>query len=452
MKILIVDDEAISRKVLVTKMESLGECMSADSSKKALAQLELASKKGEPFDLVTLDVSMPGMDGRQVLQQIRKKELGRKINKADRVKVIMVSSRMNIATIKSCIKLGCNGYLSKPVSTYQLLENLGKMGFDIAKTQEKTEKNSHAGVVTEIIQRFYKGKIDLPVFPHIVKEIQEFLQGDSPAIEDLAKIVEKDFVISSKLISIANSPLYKGLETVDSLNAALLRLGMKASQGVISAVAARSLFESNNKSLKQVLENLWMHSFAVACLGKRLGEELKVENTENLFLMGIVHDIGKMLLMKAVVDIFPEVSVEAPEIQLAIHEIHTTFGAVLLKKLRFATSFIQVAEFHHWNAYPKGSKSDLMIINLADFLSNEIGFGAMDFECRQPVSETKEDGAETLDETTDRKPDANMETLAEKVARLKSLSSLKQLGLDPGQVIEICDQVKVTVKESARAF
>ncbi|MCP4719800.1 MAG: hypothetical protein GY860_10130, partial [Desulfobacteraceae bacterium] len=45
-----------------------------------------------------------------------------------------------------------------------------------------------------------------------------------------------------------------------------------------------------------------------------------------------------------------------------------------------------------------------------------------------------------------------METLAEKVARLKSLSSLKQLGLDPGQVIEICDQVKVTVKESARAF
>ncbi|MBA3010651.1 MAG: HDOD domain-containing protein [Proteobacteria bacterium] len=415
MKILIVDDESISRKILVRHMEALGECVAMDNSRKALAEFEVAVEQGHPFDFVSLDVSMPGMDGQQMLAQIRKQEAARKISRADRVKVIMVSSRMNMATIKACIKLGCNGYLSKPVSKYQLWEAMGKMGFDIAVPQKESEESSYPGMITEIIQRFYKGKISLPVFPHIVKEIQECLEGDSPSMEDLARIVEKDIVISSKLISIANSPLYKGIDTVNSLNAALLRLGMKATQGVISAVAARNMFASKNKSLKRVLENLWMHSFAVACLGKRLGEALKVEHTENIFLMGIVHDIGKMLLMKAIVDLFPEESVEETELQQAIHEIHTTFGAALLKKMRFSNEFIPVAEFHHWNAYPKDTAPELLIINLADHLSCEIGFGFTEVESQSP-------------------------------------SSIKQLGLDPDLILEICGQVKSMLKESARAF
>ncbi|MBU0971070.1 MAG: HDOD domain-containing protein [Proteobacteria bacterium] len=415
MKILIVDDETISRKILIKHMEALGECVAKDNSRKAIAEFEVAAEQGQPFDLISLDVSMPGMDGQHMLAHIRKREAARKIPRADRVKVIMVTSRINMATIKACIKLGCNGYLSKPVSKYQLWEAVGKMGFDIVVSQKENEESSYPGMITEIIQRFYKGKISLPVFPHIVKEIQECLEGDSPSIEDLARIVEKDIVISSKLISIANSPLYKGIDTVNCLDAALLRLGMKATQGVISAVAARNMFASRNRSLKRVMENLWMHSFAVACLGKRLGEVLKVEHTENIFLMGIVHDIGKMLLMKAIVDLFPEASVEDPKLQQAIHEIHTTFGAALLKKMRFSKDFIPVAEFHHWNAYPKGTAPELLIINLADSLALEMGFGFTEFES-QP------------------------------------LSSIKQLGLDPDRISEICGQVKSMVKESARAF
>ena len=438
MKILIVDDETISRRILINNMEFLGECVAVDTAKKGLSELDLAAKEGTPFDLISLDVSMPVMDGRQMLQHIRKRELAAKTPKEDRVKVIMVTSRMNMATIKACIKMGCNGYLSKPVSKYQLLATLGKMGFEIADAQKETDTSNHTGVVTEIIQRFYKGKIDLPVFPHIVKEIQECLEGDSPSMEDLAKIVEKDIVIASKLISIANSPLYKGVDTVNSLNAALLRLGMKATQGVISAVAARNLFESKNASLKRVLEELWMHSFATACLGKSLGDSLKIKNTENIFLMGIIHDIGKMLLLKAVVDLFPEASVEDPEFQIAIHEIHTTFGAALLKKMRFSQEFIQVAEFHHWNAFPKETEPELLIINLADILTHELGFGFTEFES----------GEKGIDKPNE--PDTN--TREENLARITALPSLGQLGLDPEKVLELCDQVNVTLKESAGAF
>lgn len=435
MKILIVDDEKISRKILVKKLELLGECVTAESSPKALKEFEAATQQGKPFDLVTLDVSMPDMDGKQVLQRIRKQELVNKVPKEDRVKVIMVTSRMNISTIKECITHGCNGYLAKPVTRYQLLESLGKMGFDISEALKETDKNTHSQVVAQIIQRFYKGEICLPVFPAIVREIQALLDGEAPSLEDLGKIVEKEIVISSKLISIANSPLYKGLDGVNNLNAALLRLGIQATQGVISAVAAKNFFDSNNKILKKMLEKLWMHSFATACLAKRLGEALKLKNVEDLFLMGIIHDIGKMLLMKAILDISPDLSLEDSELQVAIHEIHTTFGAVLLKKLRFSKPFIQIAEFHHWNEYSSKTDPELLIIHLADHLALEIGFGFLEFE------NPKADGSIPEEQR-----------LLEKRARISSLASLKQLELDPDQVLEIGDQVAAMVQESAQSF
>ncbi len=188
MKILIVDDEKISRKILVKKLEPIGQCVAVDNSKKALAEVESARQQGEPFDLVTLDVSMPDLDGKQVLQRIRKQELVHKIPRQERVKVLMVTARMNMSTIKACITAGCNGYLAKPVTRYQLLESLGKMGFEITEALRETDQNTHAGVVSQIIQRFYKGEISLPVFPAIVREIQALLSSPSPSLASLNQL------------------------------------------------------------------------------------------------------------------------------------------------------------------------------------------------------------------------------------------------------------------------
>ncbi|MDD9301969.1 MAG: HDOD domain-containing protein [Desulfobacter sp.] len=381
MKILIVDDEKISRKILVSKMKSLGPCVAVDSSIKAMAEIEMANSADEPFDIITLDVSMPGMDGKQILEHIRRQEIKKKIPKAERVKILMVTSRMNMNTIKACIKLGCNGYLTKPVSRVQLLENLGKMGFDtLAALKEGGAEKSHTAVVADLINRLYFGKVDLPVFPGIVQEVEAHIKGKDPSIEDLAKIVEKDIVISTRLIFIANSPLYKGVETVDSLNAALLRLGLKTARAVITAIAAKALFDTDKNALKTEMARLWLHSFATATLGKHLAEAVGNTKAENIFLMGIVHDIGKMLLMKTFADIYPEDDIADKSLQLAIHEIHTTFGAVLLKRMRFSKAFVQVAEFHHLDRYEKDADQDLVIICLADRLAHEFGFGFMEHQ------------------------------------------------------------------------
>ncbi len=428
MKILIVDDEKISRKILLKKMELIGECTSVDDSYKALKLFDKATRAKDPYTLITLDVSMPKMDGKQLLSMIRKKEKVQKLSKEDRVKIIMVTSRMTTSTIKECIKLGCNGYILKPVNKYQLLDSLGRMGVIQIDKIERDNQLTHTQIVAKVIKRFYSGKIKLPIFPKIVQEVQNLMKDQDPSIDDLARIIKNDILISSKLVSIANSPLYKGVDKTENLNSALLRLGMKTSYGLITTLVTKDLYKSTSKTLNKLLGNLWMHSFACGCIAKRISEELCAKNADTLFLMGIVHDIGKMLLIKAIVDMIPKETFESENIQMAIHEIHTTFGAAILKKMRFSKDFIQVAEFHHWNDFSIHEDNELRIIHLADHLSNQIGFRFFHLESQE--GETEEG----------------------KIKKLKNLESLKQLKIDPDKAMEIANEIKAQIQETAKAF
>lgn len=373
MKILIVDDEKISRKVLLKQFEGIGDCTAVDDGRAGLELITRAIQEKVPFDLVTMDVSMPKISGQQLLKMVRQKEKALDIPKADRTKIIMVTSRMNLSTIKDCIRLGCDGYLSKPVQKYQLMISLAKSGVSGLPEIEEFKKEKYAAIVADIIKRFYAGQIQMPVMPEVVSEIRQVITKKDPSIQELAQIAAKDILITSKLISISNSTLYRGFEKVTDLNAAVVRMGIKAASGLISSLLVLDMFKSDNEILNTQVKKLWGHSFACGCFARRIGQELKIEDTETLFLMGMIHDIGKMLLIRAICDINPEERFKE-DMQVAIHEIHTTFGAALLKRMRFAKSFVQVAEFHHWNDFSQSDERELMIISLADELADKTGF------------------------------------------------------------------------------
>ena len=449
MKILIVDDETISRTILLSKMTDMGTCVEVDNAKDALAEIDKAKAEEQPFDVITLDVSMPVMGGQEVLEHIRKQEAKDKIPKDERVKIIMITARMNLGTIKACIKSGCNGYLTKPVSQVQLIQSLSQLGFELS-APKKTEKEemSHSAAVGEIIKRFYSGKIKLPVFPNIVKEIEEVLAGKDPSVDDLAKIVEKDMVISGKLITIANSSLYKGMDDVDSLNGALVRLGLKNTLGACSALATKNLFDSDDDALKGEMNKLWIHSFAVATLARCLGQEIGLENLETIFLMGLVHDIGKMLLIKVFVDMHPNVPITDEDLQRVIHEIHTTFGGVLLKKMNFSKQIINIAEFHHWEQFEENADKELLVMSLSDALAKE--FEALFLPKKEEGKKPEmEEGDISLEEKDDNEIKLDHDQV---IKKLSELSSLKILGLEPEKVFSLIEQIHPMIKESSRAF
>lgn len=126
MKILIVEDEPVSRKLLDNFLASYGECDKASDGAEALDCLrESLGQDGTRYDLICLDIMMPGMDGQTALKKIREMEKERGVSAGDQVKVIMVTALDDSENIMQALVKGkCEGYLTKPVTRVKMHEQL----------------------------------------------------------------------------------------------------------------------------------------------------------------------------------------------------------------------------------------------------------------------------------------------------------------------------------------
>jgi two-component system, chemotaxis family, chemotaxis protein CheY len=124
MKTLVIEDDLVSRLLLVELMARYGECHSVERGQKGLDAFMQARAEEKPFDLVCLDIMMPEMDGREVLKQIRDFEEAQGIRTVERVKVIMTTALADMKTIVESFNELCDAYLVKPIDKYKLLDHL----------------------------------------------------------------------------------------------------------------------------------------------------------------------------------------------------------------------------------------------------------------------------------------------------------------------------------------
>ncbi len=116
MKVLIVDDDFISRKKMQTIMGQYGEADTAASGSEAMVALEYAEEQGKPYDVIVMDVMMPGVDGIEALKRMRDREKDRRVAECDAAMIIMVTSSENEELKEFSRHEGCNAYIVKPVT------------------------------------------------------------------------------------------------------------------------------------------------------------------------------------------------------------------------------------------------------------------------------------------------------------------------------------------------
>ena len=122
----VVDDEVVSRKKMQVILKKYGDCIAFDNGKDAIEKFRESLKSQNYIDFIALDVSMPNMDGPDVLKEIRSIEKNYKIPPNKQVIVIMVTADSNQATVVSSIKAGCNDYLVKPFNKDIVRDKLKK--------------------------------------------------------------------------------------------------------------------------------------------------------------------------------------------------------------------------------------------------------------------------------------------------------------------------------------
>ena len=116
MKTLIVEDDFASRLVLQTFLSRYGECHVAVNGREAVDAFSAAQAGQEKYDLICMDIMMPGMDGHEAVRQVRALE--------ESCGVLSSSGVNDIKEVSRCFRELCDAYLVKPINLTELLKEI----------------------------------------------------------------------------------------------------------------------------------------------------------------------------------------------------------------------------------------------------------------------------------------------------------------------------------------
>ncbi len=352
-RILFVDDE---RKELddlqrmLRGMPSEWEMEFAVSGQEALGVL-----KDESFQVVVADMRMPGMDGRQLLGRVRKLY--------PQIVRIIVSGHSDKDLILKSVGL-THQFLAKPCDAETLKTTICRA----CAVSELLEDESLINVISKIES--------LPSLPSLYKEVVEEVNSPNGSLTKVGEIISKDVGMSAKLLQLVNSAFF-GLPTpISSTVRAVNFLGLKTIKTLILTIKIFSQYDRAGLPgyfISSVLD----HSISMGILARSIAtqEDLGQNQIDEAFMAGLLHDIGKLILLDKlpskcleISDAFNSSNCQLWEAeQKILGTSHAQVGAYLMGIWGFSESIVEAIAFHHCPSRCSNSSFGVLsIIHLAN--------------------------------------------------------------------------------------
>ena len=234
----------------------------------------------------------------------------------------------------------------------------------------------------EKTQKVLSNVINLPVIPKVMFDATRLLDNPYTSATELNKTISKDQALLTKILTIANSPLYGLQRRVTTIEYAILVLGYRELKNIISALSVAEAFR--NKADKYLnTKDIMLHSYMTGTACKKLAADMGFKNSGEAFIAGYLHDIGVSVIHRylhsSFINIFENVennqmSYRDAEME-AIGMTHEEVGNFLLEKWNFPKE-ISEPVLHHHNPSENNFNSALgAIINLSDYITNKLKLG-----------------------------------------------------------------------------
>ena len=217
-------------------------------------------------------------------------------------------------------------------------------------------------LIDEIIRRMQTGRIDLPPAPALMHKLNKAMQDESASSAEIGKLIMTDLILTSKILKVVNSPFYNLAGEITSLPQAINILGLSSVKSIATAHSLSQMSPGNEKKILPILQ----HSLLTAFIAKKFASLLDL-NPEELFVYGILHDIGKTVLINflSTQDITPE---QYQDLQA---NFHAQIGSLLAVEWKFSPVVQETTQFHHTPALAKQFPQEVMVIHFADRLAND---------------------------------------------------------------------------------
>ena len=227
----------------------------------------------------------------------------------------------------------------------------------------------------------------LPTIPKTLKKILGVIENPRISLNEISSFVAGDPALTTKVLKMVNSPIYGFPGRISSVNQAVILLGLTVVKGLLLGV---SVFELMQKTMV----GLWEHSLGCAIVCRLIAKRKGLKEPDELSIDGLLHDIGKILLVLQYPEEYENAMNESERSGLSIYvseknnfnTTHASVGAWMAQKWRFPANLIEIIEYHHKPHFAKIAPMDTAIVHLADVLVRARGFGFAGDRYLMPVN------------------------------------------------------------------
>jgi len=224
---------------------------------------------------------------------------------------------------------------------------------------------------------------DLPTLPRTFLKITELVNDPKSSAKDLARVINDDQVLTVRLLKLVNSSFYGFPQRIATVTGAIVLLGFDAIRSLLLTTCVFDLFAGRSRQTNQDQERFWDHSLGCAIGAKVIGSYLRHDNMEELFVCGLLHDIGKIVEMMFLTDAFFKImtAVKEENILMTTAETnilgynHADIGKLLAEEWNLPLKLSQVIAHHHEPRDAGRFVLDAAIIHLADILCRALNIG-----------------------------------------------------------------------------
>lgn len=218
---------------------------------------------------------------------------------------------------------------------------------------------------------------ELPTLPTVASEIITLTAREDTTLSDIASLVSKDTALSAKILKVANSSFYSFAQQISSINQAVSILGINAVRSLVLSFSFLSM-KGGKKKVHFNFENFWKNSLAGAVASKLILERVKGADTEEIFICGLLQNLGELILARTFPDEYEEVLKQITEGQydaLNAEEdkfgtFHSTIGYEVAKSWGFPEVLLLPIRYHHDPLQYKGDNKKIEITCKASYLSD----------------------------------------------------------------------------------
>lgn len=235
-----------------------------------------------------------------------------------------------------------------------------------------------------IIEIIRSRKTQIPTLPVVVNNILQVTADDRSSASDLASFVEKDQAISNKVLRMANSAYYGLIREVETIPRAITIIGFNEVVNLTVGMGVFSVLDRQAKDKRMDVRGLWLHSIACGTACRILGKRTGCEDPARLFLNGLLHDTGKVLLAAYLPEEYDnvlEIAITGGEtLNLVETERlgldHASIGGMLMDRWRFPPSLVLPCRHHH-DAFecPSAFQKEAAVVAAADFACHKAAVG-----------------------------------------------------------------------------